>query len=802
MGYGKREIFGLLAVLIMIIFAVVYISIDMVNSEVRFRKETIETSGKIKDTDIYRDDYGIPHILTDDKLKAFYALGYVHAYDRYFQIELTKWAAMGRLSEIYGETHIGYDKFIRAFDIEAISKKQLENASDETKKILAFYTEGVNKYISEYQGNYSMEFGLYDAVPERWQPHIPLMIYNFHAIISSKHIYGDIVFSSMRKKLSVDKLYSILSDTDYEQVKMPFFEEIKTDSIGDKDSLDMRNDTVLQNRPISFNGYDDSFQPMFNIEEYSIFGQGACNLLAYKVVKDTTEHGILVNDRHSLLHLPQNYYPVKFEIGDKKIIAIGLVGTPIFQSGRNDSIAWGMTYLQGDDINYHTVSVDENKMVYSWDDVPTDSTLSRIEVKIDTLKIKNKADVYYYQQIADNRYILPEGSIFDIQSHNGTTKSLKTNKNIVPEWVAEGNSDHIRFFSELILTDNYDQIKDITTSVYSYPTAHLGIVTADGSIFSARLGDTLVYMPELSDKKPINGNSKSIGEGLIELTEDRLISSSFDKDLKSSYFYNDNSRKDRLSNLIDESVKFSYREADMISQDLFSGFYYEFSEKIVDLIKDNTTTVSGNLQAKLDTLKQWNGIANTESYEYNLLYGLMKELHSLYIVSLFDKRVANYLWQNGISDRIILNLLSSEKYWEEFNLKEIDLLRIIVSYLENYRKERDYISTYTIPSTFGGLDNDTNILDKAYIVEVDQIRGNIHAVSYFNDRTEIPTGISYRLIADMATDKVQVSMPGGTSGNLNSPYYDNLVQFWKIGGTVSIDMESNTDNMILQTGFK
>jgi|GEM_PF-6200940 len=768
MGIRKTEFIGLIVVAAIILFAVIFISIDMVNHDVNFTREEVDTEGKVTGTFIFRDNYGISHIQSDSELEAYFALGYAQAKDRLFQIEFIKRAALGRLSELYGKSHIGYDKFIRAFEIDSIAYYQFQNSDERTKRVLSYFTEGINKYIINHRGDFPMEFGLYDAKPEQWQPYVPFIIYNYHALIVSKHLYGDIVFSSLRKKLSIDKLHSILSRSDYEQVNMPFFEEV-----GTTDSISNSIDSLVE------------LDPSLPLEQQ---GRGGCNLMLRTVRRDSSLAAVLANDMHSPLLIPQEYYPVHIQHGDRYLAGICLIGTPSFLSGRNNNLAWGRTYIPGDDINYHRLSVDEDKMLFSWDDVPTDSTLNRLELRVDTIRIKGSSDLYYYQRIADGRHLLPDNSIFDINSYNGSTNALRLHSAIMPIWAVRRDANPIGF--NLALADSDSLSFDMLNwNNYNQPVSYIGIADTEGGIANIIVGDTITYIPVISDANYSVSHIARLGNKL-EMKRDtgRYINSSYHSTLRPSLFYSDDSRKDRLSNLIDESARFTYREADMISHDMFSGYYYELAQKVVEYVEKNTVKLSSRLELSLDLLREWNGITNVDADEYRILFSVLQLIHEKVISRNLDRRVASYLWKHGISDHLILNLITHSNNHSIFETNKKELIQLLVTSLERYKRNTDSKFSFVIPSTFAGIDNDTNILDIAYQIDVAEVRGNIHAVSYFNDRDTVPVGTSYRFISDMGTGRVQISMPGGTSGNLTSDYYDNLAQYWKIGGTININL--------------
>jgi len=101
--------------------------------------------------EVYYDTYGIPHIYGETELDAFRTLGYVHAQDRLWQMELLRRVGSGRLSEVFGKDLIETDKFFLNLGIDEASKKTVASVDvNKTSIQLAeAYINGINQFIAE-----------------------------------------------------------------------------------------------------------------------------------------------------------------------------------------------------------------------------------------------------------------------------------------------------------------------------------------------------------------------------------------------------------------------------------------------------------------------------------------------------------------------------------------------------------------------------------------------------------------------------------------------------------------------------
>ena len=106
------------------------------------------------------DRYGVPTIEAGSAIDAMAALGWLHANDRLFQMELTRRAATGRLAELFGERALAYDRSVRRLDMLHFGDRLLAAATPETRTLLEAYARGVNAWIASRGGDLPPEFRL------------------------------------------------------------------------------------------------------------------------------------------------------------------------------------------------------------------------------------------------------------------------------------------------------------------------------------------------------------------------------------------------------------------------------------------------------------------------------------------------------------------------------------------------------------------------------------------------------------------------------------------------------------------
>ena len=121
---------------------------------------------------VYRDKWGVPHIVAENEHDLYMAQGYVVAQDRLFQMDLTRRAAAGRLSEVIGPSQLDTDKFFRALNLRRAAEASVQSYGPWATELLEAYAAGVNAFIAEATaGNrLPVEFTLLGYVPEPWSP--------------------------------------------------------------------------------------------------------------------------------------------------------------------------------------------------------------------------------------------------------------------------------------------------------------------------------------------------------------------------------------------------------------------------------------------------------------------------------------------------------------------------------------------------------------------------------------------------------------------------------------------------------
>lgn len=289
----------------------------------------LTVDGLQEEVKIVRDDYGIPHIYAKSMTDAFFAQGYCQAQDRLWEMDLSRRAVSGHLSEILGESMLQADKFFLTLGIYKAARDSYKEYDEETKSYLESYAAGVNQYINEVGNNLPPEFKLLSYKPQKWDPLDTVSIGKYMAHILGGNMTVELLYLNMAEKVSEDKLKELLP-TAYPDNGLLIMKEAWRDGTAGKllAAMDMNHLSSILALPGE--------------------GVGSNN---WVIGGKMTQSGkpILCNDPHLEIKSPsiwyQNHLVVEGKMNVTGVIAPGTLGVIV---GHNDRIAWGVTNVNPD----------------------------------------------------------------------------------------------------------------------------------------------------------------------------------------------------------------------------------------------------------------------------------------------------------------------------------------------------------------------------------------------------------------------------------------------------------------------
>lgn len=341
---------------------------------------TVLSAGLGQSVQIQFDENDIPHIKAKTQRDAFYALGFVHATERSWQLEISRRLASGRLSEILGERTVSLDRFIRTLGIKQAAEKQFEHYPAEIKQLVQAYADGVNAGNQSLGWALPLEYFLTGSKPGYWSA-ADSVAWSLMMALD----LGD----NWQKELFRLELSQYLSTADIWQVMPPYpgtnpvttmdFSKLYREHQIFKPSQPQVQ-TSRHSEPYLLK-YADTVGWLSDQQE----GLGSNNwVLTGK--KTVSGKPLLANDPHLGLSAPSTWYFAHLEAPGLNVMGATLPGIPAIVLGRTDKIAWGFTNTGPDVQDLYLEKIDPNNPnQYIGPDGPI-SFLAREEI----IQIKDK----------------------------------------------------------------------------------------------------------------------------------------------------------------------------------------------------------------------------------------------------------------------------------------------------------------------------------------------------------------------------------------------------------------------------
>lgn len=174
-GYARASVYAVV-VLVLILVAGLVTGLMLTHRPLPQTTGELEVPGLADAVTVVRDEYGIPQLYGDSVEDLMRAQGYVHAQERFYEMDIRRHLTAGRLSELFGETALETDELIRTMGWRRVAERELRLVEPDTRAALEAYSDGVNAYISDRTpGELGFEYtvlgaGGLDYRPEPWTP--------------------------------------------------------------------------------------------------------------------------------------------------------------------------------------------------------------------------------------------------------------------------------------------------------------------------------------------------------------------------------------------------------------------------------------------------------------------------------------------------------------------------------------------------------------------------------------------------------------------------------------------------------
>lgn len=353
---------------------------------------TIRLPGLTGNVEIYRDKYGIPHIYADTSEDLFLAQGFVHAQDRFWEMDFRRHVTAGRLSELFGPATLDSDKAIRTMGWRHVAAQELPLLTDRTRRFLDSYAKGVNGWIAANPNasERSLEYSILKVQngasnPEPWAPLDSISWLKAMAWDLRSNLEDEIDRALALTVLPPERVAQLYPGYPYEK-----HEPIVTRGTIDQDRFDQTAEPrARQELGTGEEALAQAAKALGAVP--STIGAADREGLgsnSWVVSGEHTKSGkpILANDPHLSAQLPSVWYQVGLHCRKLSaacpfdVTGFSFSGVPGVVIGHNHRIAWGFTNLGPDVADLFLEKVSGDTYLYQGEQVPLKTRRERIQV--------------------------------------------------------------------------------------------------------------------------------------------------------------------------------------------------------------------------------------------------------------------------------------------------------------------------------------------------------------------------------------------------------------------------------------
>jgi penicillin G amidase len=769
----------------------------MLSSSLPQYKGVISNSKILSDIEIYRDSLAVPYIIAQNDEDAAFALGYLHAQERLFSMDLVRRAGEGRLSEVLGKKALPFDKMFRTIGLERNIEKNLNKYDPTVIRILQSYSNGVNSYLKDQKGNYAVEFDVLGYQPEQWKPINSLIIIKMLAWELNISWWTDLSFAELIQKLGKEKVLEILPD----------YPENAPTIIAD----------IFKYLPAinsSFVETDKDFRKMMGWTGTHI----GSNNWVVNANKSISGKPIIANDPHLAFSAPGIWYAAVIKSKEWNAAGVTLPGVPGVVIGKGENISWVLTNVMNDDSDFYIEKLDSSKTKYF-----VDRQWKNLNIIKDTIKVKGEKDQVLTIKETHRGPIISDIHPYDFIYNKDNMK----NPPISMRWSGNEFSDEMLAFYKINKAKNWNEFRD-AVKYFGIPGQNFVYGDREGNIgyiMGARIpirksnNPTLIFDGTTSENDWKGFVPTEEIPTILNPTEN-FIASANNKTLKKFKYYISNlwepsSRIDRIRELLTSKQKLSVNDFQKFQMDFVSPYARTITANILKSF-DGIKVKDQNLNSSLELFRKWDFELNKYGQTPAIYAVFLKYLlKNIYYDEMGDDLYNRFVFIANVPYRSLLQILDKpESSWfDDVTTNKVETRDEIIrksfadalTYLEeklgkditnwqwgNLHKvtfKHSFSGNFSLldnyinigPFEIGGDGTTINNTEYSFAESVDE-----YSLFRHNEFENI-LGPSMRYIYDFAKpDEFYLTLTTGQSGNVMSDHYRDQNPLWRKGKYMKI----------------
>ena len=752
---------------------------------------------------IYFDTLAVPYVFAENDEDAAFALGYLHARERMFSMDMIRRAGEGRLSEIIGVETLPFDRMFRTIGLSRTAKMIKEKMNPEGLKLLEAYSQGVNYYLEEKKNKYPIEFDVLGYQPEEWKPEHSIIVIRMMAWELNLGWWTDLAFTELVQKLGEEKVKEILPDYP-ENAPTIIPPEIK--------KFAQINTNFIKT--------DKAFRKFIGMTGTHL---GSNNWVVSSQMSASGKP-IIANDPHLAYRAPGIWYAAVIKSPTWNAAGVTLPGVPGIVIGKNDNISWTLTSIMTDETDFYFETLDSSRTKYlldgSWKDLVV------IEDTINTRDgIKEPIEIKYTHRGPIISNIHPYNFVFN--------KDETTYQPISMRWLGNEFSDEMNAFLKINKAKDWNEFKSAVEK-FNIPGQNFVYADKDGNIGYVFGGALPIRDGNMTTFIFDGSATKSDWKGLVPRNElpflfnppASYIATANNKVIKDFKYHITNlwepsSRIERITELLQSKSKHSVEDYKHYQSDIYSPYAKSIVLYILYAF-EKAEVKDKNLEKSLQLLREWNFEMDKHQQAPAIFLTFFDKLmKNIYLDEMGEDLFNQYVFLANVPYRNVLELLQNpfSSWYNDVKKNERktrdDVIRQSLSdALDELEKTiskdvKDWqwgrIHTVTFKHPFSGA---SSLLDGVINIGPYEISGDgttIFNTEYaFSESIEeyplfrhgpfdCELGPSMRFIYDFANpDEFYLVLTTGQSGNIFSDHYKNQTELFLDGKYIKVNTRAES----------
>ncbi len=739
----------------------------------------LQLAGAKDEIDIVFDDNHVPHVFAKNDHDAYFAQGYLVARDRLWQMEFYTLAASGRLSEVVGERALELDRYSRRMGMADAAKKVYENGKTDKifDEVLNAYTEGVNTYIKQLKyKDLPVEYKIIGYQPEEWSPYKTiLMMMNMRNVLNGGS--DDFRMTNALSKYGMDVVKDLFPN--YPTNESPII------PAGTKWDF---TPVAVPAAPAQVSANANISEPLaFNIPTHS--PEIGSNNWVVSGTKSATGLPILANDPHLQLTLPSIWYQMQLCTPTMNVYGACLPGAPGVVIGFNKDIAWGVTNVGSDVMDFYQIKFKDKTKKEYWYNGAWKPTTMRVEEFV----VKGRPE-----SLKDTVFSTHHGPIvYNVASEKNLNQTVPAGHAM--RWIAlEKEGTDLMAFYYLNRAKNYADYRKALT-YYVAPAQNFIFASNENDISITPNGKLPLKWKEQGKFIMDGSNPANDWQGWIPTEQNPtaknpaqgFLSSAnqFSTDPTYPYYlgwkFAPSERAIRINERLAAMQKATVDSLRLLQNDNFNVEARAILPELMEILNSDS---SNNANAAYQVLTKWNMKNDASEMGATIFERWVKELRYMIWEDEFSMKDKNNPMNYPSRSRTwdMVKKQPTAKWFDNVSTKDKqETMQDIVK--SSFKATIDSLTMKLGPMT--PVTWAWNQVKSTDINHLGRLPGfgrqdipNGGGGGIVNATTEV-NGPSWRMVVqlDKGWPKAYGLYPGGQSGNPASPFYDNMIDKWAKG---------------------